>query len=417
MKSKGYLTGVALAAALLVVPQAAWAAGFANTAHSGTQTGMAGVATGNPDEPSSNFYNPASMAYDDQWNVYLGATTLIPTVDFTTPDGDASYQTESQEFFPPNFNASVPVTDRVSVGLGATFPWGLGIAWPDDWVGKETFRNQSLETFNLNPNVAVDIPGAEELSLAGGVQLVRSALSQEFAQVLPDENEVDVRLGGYGYGVGATFAAMLRPNEDITVGLNYRSAVPVSYDGAVHFSEDVEGTPFQHRMIDQDVETQITMPNTINAGVGYQLSDALWVGVDVNYMTWRQYDEIEIEFSQQSPEGGQGETEPPIIIEGDWTDAAAVRIGGQYEFIDGLVGRMGVAYDMTPIPDDTVGPSLPDNDRYVFAGGLGYTNSGVRADLGYQFVTLPTREVRNGSVDGDYQMSSHVLGLNVGYGF
>ncbi len=419
MTSRGYLSGVVVAAALLLAPQAAFAAGFASTAHSGTQTGMAGVATANPDEPASNFYNPAGMAFDENLNVYLGATTIIPSVDYTSPDGAFTYQTESQTFYPPNFDLAVPVSDGFTVGVGTTFSWGLGIAWPEDWVGKYEFRSQEMQTFNLNPSVAMEVPAVDGLSVAAGAQLVRSAIRQERAQMLPDGTELDVVLGGTGHGVGATLAAMFKATDEVTLGVNYRSAVRISYDGVIHFSDDVNGTPFQYRMIDQDIETGMTVPHTINAGVGYQLNDALWLGMDVNYMTWRTYDQLEVQFTQQSPEGDIGEVDPSLVIDADWSDAVAIRLGGQYELIPGLKVRGGFAYDMTPVPDATVGPSLPDNDRLVFATGLGYTQlgTGIRADLGYQFVTLPTREIRNGTVDGDYQMSSHVLGVNVGYGF
>ncbi len=419
MTSRGYLSGVVMAAALLVAPQAAVAAGFANTAQSATQSGMSGVATANPDEPASNFYNPASMAFDEDWNIYLGATTLIPSVDYESLDGEFSHQTEDQVFYPPNFNLNVPISDGFALGVGATFPWGLGIAWPDDWVGQYEFRSQDLQTFNLNPSVAMKVPAVEGLSVAAGAQFVRSSITQERAQMLPGTDDVDIVLGGTGHGIGATLAAMYEVNDEVTLGMNYRSAVRVSYDGAIHFGDAVNDTPFQHRFIDQDITTEITMPHTLNTGVGYQLNDALWMGLDVNYMTWRTYDQVEIGFSEQSPEGERGELEPPLMIEADWNDAVALRLGGQYRLIPGVKVRGGFAYDMTPVPDDTVGPSLPDNDRFVFSTGVGYTQmgTGIRADLGYQFITLPTREIRNDTVEGDYQLSSHVIGLNVGYGF
>lgn len=419
MRHRAYLGGAVVAAALLVAPQAAFGAGFANTAHSATQSGMSGVATANPDEPASNFYNPAGMAFDEDWNLYLGATTLIPSVDYTDPDGDITSQTQSQTFYVPNFDLSVPLNDTFSAGVGATFPWGLGIAWPDDWVGAEEFRSQDLQTFNLNPSLAMEVPAVEGLSVSAGAQLVRSSIEQRRLQVLPDGNEVDVVLGGTGHGVGATLGAMFKATDEVTLGLNYRSAVRINYDGVIQFSDDVDGTPFKHRMIDQDIDTEITVPHTINTGVGYQINDELWMGLDVNYMTWRTYDEVEIQFSQQSPQGARGDTEPSMMIEADWEDAVAVRLGGQYQLIPGLNVRGGFAYDMTPVPDGTVGPSLPDNDRFVFSTGVGYTQkgAGVRGDLGYQYITLPTREIRNDTVNGDYQMSSHVIGVNVGYGF
>ena len=408
--------GCSLMMTAMALPTAATAAGFANTAHSATSVGMGGVGTANPNEPNSNFFNPASMSYDEDWNLYVGSTFLLPSAQYTSPDGDIQTDAETELFYPPNFNLSVPLTDELTAGVGLTFPWGLGVAWPSDWHGRENFRSQSLETLNLNPNVAYQV-GDTGLSVAAGVQLMRSALRQERAAIVRDDTEVDVILGGVGYGIGGTFGAMYQANEDVTVGLHYRSATGINYEGRAHFSDDVEGTPFESRMVDQDISTQITMPHVVNAGVGWQLSDPVWLGLDVNYMTWSTYDEVRVEYSEQSPEGEPGETEPPTVQEGNWNDAVAVRLGGQYTLTDALTARAGLAFDMTPVPDETVGPSLPDNNRVITSAGVGYGFDAFRADLGYQYIFVAERVIDNGNVDGTYQMSSHVLGLNFGYGF
>lgn len=416
MSEQRNFIGAVCFVAALSVPGLAMAAGFANTAHSATSTGMAGVATGNVDEPNSTFYNPASMVFREGFNVYVGDTVIIPSVSYESLDGAQTAETLSEIFPPPNFNLALAFGKGFAVGVGGAFTWGLGIAWPDDWLGRENFRSQSLETFNLTPTVAYKVPGLD-LSFAAGAQLLASSLRQEWAIILREDTEVDVILGGRGFGAGGIFAAMYRVNDDISVGLNYRSAAKISYEGRAHFSENVEQTPFAGRMVDQDISTSITVPHTVNLGLGWQVLDPLWVGVDLNYMTWSVYDQVEVRFSEQSPEAEPGSAEPPLVVEANWRDAMAFRVGGQYEVIDNLNARLGFALDLTPVPDSTVGPSLPDNNRYVFAAGLGYSIKGFRADLGYQFIYLNPRVVENGSVDGTYQLGSHLMGLNLGYGF
>lgn len=410
------LLGAALLFGVALSPGMAMAAGFANTAHSATSTGMAGVATGNMDEPNATFYNPATMVFRKGVNVYLGDTVIIPSVSFESADGAEEAETLREIFPPPNFHLSIPFGENYALGLGGTFSWGLGIAWPEDWVGRENFRSQNLETFNLTPAFAYRIPGMD-LSVAVGAQLMASSLRQERAIVLREDTEVDVILGGRGLGAGGLLAAAWQVSDHISVGLNYRSATKVNYEGRAHFSDDVEGTPFERLMVDQDISTSITMPHAVNLGLGWQVMEPLWVGLDLNYMTWSVYDEVEVRFSEQSPEGEPGSVDPPLVVESNWRDAMAFRVGGQYEVVDRLMARVGFGLDLTPVPDSTVGPSLPDNDRYVFAAGLGYSVKGFRADLGYQFIYLSPRIVENGNVDGTYQLGSHLMGLNVGYGF
>ena len=404
---------------MIAWPATVFAAGFSNTAHSGTSTSMAGVGVANPDEPNTNFYNPSSMAFDDDWNVYLGSTLLVPSIDYTSPDGEIREQTEQDLFYPPNFNAAVPLPGDFAAGVSVAFPWGLGVAWPDDWHGRETFKSQSLETINVNPNVAWQVPGID-LGISAGVQVLRSAIRQEQTQIRRDDTEVDVSMGGTGYGLGAALSSQYRPTDEITVGASYRSASTIEFDGDVRFSDDVEGTPFEQRMRDQSIDTEVTVPHTINAGVGWQATEPLWIGLDVNYMTWRTYDQVEIRYSQRSPEAepdAEDPTQPSTVQEANWHDAVAVRLGSQLQIVDDIKGRAGIGFDMTPVPDETVGPSLPDNHRLIGSLGFGYNYEKFRTDLAYQYVMPLEREITNGNVDGAYNMGSHIIGLNFGYGF
>ncbi len=414
MKTTKNFLGWTLAAALLVAPSTVWAAGFANTAQSATATGMAGVGTANPDEPNSNFYNPASMVFRDQWNIYAGPTVIMPSVSFQSIDGSREADTVSQVFPPPNFNVAVPFGDNYAAGLGVTLPWGLGIDW-GDWEGRETFRSQSLQTINVNPSFAYKVP-VLNLSFAAGLQVLYSTLEQRRNIILPQGDEAEVILGGQGFGLGGTFGAMYRVTDGITLGLNYRSGGTINYSGHAVF-EGVEGTPLESVLVDQEISTDINLPHTINLGLGYSVTDELWLGLDFNYMTWSVYDQIEVRWSEQSPEGDSGSTDPSLVVPADWEDAFAVRFGGQYSVMNDLNLRFGFTYDRTPVPDETVGPSLPDNDRFVFALGVGYSTLGIRADLGYNYVYLNQREIRNETYPGDYQLSSHLVGINVGYGF
>ncbi|MBA2661579.1 MAG: outer membrane protein transport protein [Bradymonadaceae bacterium] len=417
MKRAKIIAGLASAAALMVAPQIALGAGFANTAQSGSATGMAGVATANPDEPNSNFYNPAAMPFRDKLNVYVGPTLIIPSVNHN-PDrlGEADVQTVAAVFPPPNFNLAVPFGENYAAGIGVTLPWGLAISWPKGWYGRETFMSQQLQTVNVNPNFAYKFSGVD-LSVAAGVQVMFSSLVQSRVVIPRDDTEIEITLGGSGFGLGGTFAVMYQPTKDITLGLNYRSRVRLNYEGVIHF-DDPTDTPFEERFVDQGIKTHLTVPDTISIGAGWKVLDELFVGIDVNYMTWSVYDRIEVEYEKQSPQGGPGETQPSLVVDANWSDAMAVRLGMEYEAIENLKLRAGVAYDITPVPAETVGPSLPDNNRTVIGLGAGYTWNSMRADLGYQLVMVAERIIDNGSpVEGSYQMGAHVIGINVGYGF
>ena len=412
------------AGAITLVADDVRAAGFQNMSQSATATAMGSAGTANPDEPNSSFYNPANMAFQDTFQIYVGNSNILPFSSYTNPAGEAT-NTEAAFFPPPNLHVGVPLpVIGGAVGVGLTLPYGLGIGWPEDWEGRDTIVSQNLQTYNINPNVAYQIPGVDlAIAIGGQIYLSNVELKQTF--ILRDDVEVPAQIAGNGMGFGFTGAVMYKPIEELTVGLNFRSGSTINYEGRAHF-EGEEGTTFEQTFIDQDVSTAISLPTAVTLGFGYQLSD-LFLELDVVFTTWSNYERIDLEFSEPCEDGDQtcipvpGETNPPTTsIVSNWTDALAFRFGTQYSVNEQIDVRAGLVFDLTPIPDETLSPSLPGNNRIAFSLGGGYTTDfGLRADLGYQLVNALEREVgaENQNLPGTYTTTAHVLGINVGYGY
>jgi long-chain fatty acid transport protein len=407
-----YKDGLALAAVVavcvgLLAPSVALGAGFSNTIQSATSNAMGGVGTANPDEPNASFYNPAIMPERKGFQVYVGPTFIMPLTSFDAPDGQTT-RTEQSIFPPPNFHAAYGLENGLSFGLGLTLPYGLAIEWPDEWRGRESIQFQQLQTFDLNPSVAYEIPDTG-LSIAAGGQLMYSTVELHRRIILRNDTEVQSNLGGAGTGFGATAGVFFQPNDNLSFGLNYRSAVNVDYDGQVHF-ENEEGTAFENQFVDGDVTTEITLPHLLAAGVGYQLNKWFFE-VDAQYTTWSTYDETVIDFQRDKPQDTS-------TIQNDWHDALALRGGVEYQVTPNIPLRAGVALDRTPIPDETVAPSLPGNHRLVGSLGTGYRWKQFRADIGYQLVSALPRDITNDrGPRGEYKTTAHLLSVNLGYGF
>lgn len=418
MKMNQRFFAAGLLGALLLVPQGAFAAGFANTAQSATSTGLGGVGAANADEPNSSYYNPAAMTARDKLNVYVGDTMIAPTVTYDGPGDEFDTQTEAAILPPPNFHLAVPFGD-MAAGVGVVFPYGLTIAWPDTWAGRGIIRRQKLTTVDINPNVAYNIKSIG-LSIAAGVQFVPASVELENTTILRDDKEVNAHIGGNGIGYGGTAAVFYQPIKALTFGVNYRSAVKVDFDGRAHFDGE-EGTPFEGTFVDQAGTTSITMPHAVVAGVGYDLGK-LFLEFDAGYTAWSSYDKVELNFERPCVQGDQGcepgvDTNPPTTtINSNWNDSTTFRLGVQYHITEAFPVRIGAAYDLTPIPAETVSPSLPGNNRAVFSVGTGYTIAGFRGDLAYMLVTTQ-RDIENGNQNGTYNTTAHLLGVNVGYGF
>jgi len=410
-----------LITAILAIGSAsdALAAGFANTNQSATATAMGGVGVANTDEPNSSYYNPAAMPLK-KFSVSLGDVMIMPKTTYRSYDGQSS-ETEFNLIPPPNLHVGYSIVPGLAVGVGATFPYGLTIEWPSDWEGREIIQKQTLQTLNLNPNVAYQIPNST-VSIAAGAQVVFASVELNRAIMLrPDGREVNAQLGGSALGFGASAALMWRPSKEWTFGLAYKSSVGLDFEGSAHF-EGEENTPFESTFVDQEITTSITLPHSLTGGLGYR-ADRFFIEFDVSMTYWSSYDQIELKFSEPCLEGAatcdpsRDATNPPTaVIEGDWFNSPTFRLGLEYALLEDLSVRVGAAYDLTPVPADTVSPSLPDNNRGVVTAGVGYQFYPLRFDLGYQYVSTG-REIRNGRQDGRYRTTAHILALGLGYEF
>jgi long-chain fatty acid transport protein len=138
-------------------------------------------------------------------------------------------------------------------------------------------------------------------------------------------------------------------------------------------------------------------------------ADWQWVG-------WSTVDKITIDFAD--PASPDNETPK------NWENSSSLRLGIERSF-ERLAFRAGYAYDMTPIPAETIDPSLPDSDKQTFALGGGYRFDRASVDLGYMFIVSRDREVRNTlptggtpfNQQGKYSTRMHEVGLGFSYRF
>ncbi len=112
-------------------------------------------------------------------------------------------------------------------------------------------------------------------------------------------------------------------------------------------------------------ETEITLPDTWSFAVAWKPTGKLTVEFDADRFGWSSYDSLDILFDENT-------VLPDSLNRKDWNDVWAYRFGAQYAMTQSLDLRVGYARDNTPVPNDTIGPELPDADRNNYTFGFGY---------------------------------------------
>lgn len=431
MKARVHSAAALIAIAGLVVGAGqARAAGFGINEHSARAMGMANAYTAVADSPGTMFFNPAGIAQLEGLQLEAGVTMIAPLTSYTgnipgtstEVTFDTQLVSEEGPAFLPNIYASYRIHELVAAGVGFYAPYGLTVLWPEStsangqdvsWWGRGIVQRIALETIFLNPTVAVKVH--DRVYVGAGVNVIKSAVTLDRRVTLSSslEDDIDVKLSADTWGVGATAGVLIKVLPDLlNVGINYRSAAKLSFEGSAGFTKDGSvdniATGLRTRLVDDNVEGELTLPHVIGFGIAAFPLDDLTVGFNFEVTTWSTYDELAFDF-ENNPELSSSEPK-------NWENAITVRVGAEYRLLPALALRAGFIFDQSPVPQASLGPELPDGDRYEFTLGGGYEFLDFRVDLAYQFLTTGELETIDASpLQGTYTAAAHLVGLSLGY--
>jgi long-chain fatty acid transport protein len=391
-----------LGATLALAPGVARASGFLIYDLSGEAIGRASAVTASTSEPAAVWFNPAALAYMGGVRASAGGVLVTAKSSFSPAGGGAATDSQRGNFALPTLFASAALHDRVALGLGVYTAFGIGIEWPDDWVGREATIAASLKTVAFNPTVAVKV--TPRLALAAGFDAIRGAV--DFTNGLPAIVGGNVRLvgGAWGFGANAGLLFRLAP-ERLHIALTYRSRVKLSFDhGQADFSPNPE---FERTLPDQGGTATITLPDIITLGVMARPRPNLTLELDANVVLWSTYDHVDINFNMA----------PQKVLRPQGQDTYTLRAGAEWApaRLPALRARGGLIYDHTAIPSSGLGPGLPDSSRVDLALGAGYVRGHFKADLGYLLVYFLPADAVGGTEGpvGTYHSLAHLLGLTI----
>lgn len=396
---------------VLCIPAGAMTAGFAIL-----QQGTAAMAQGNAfvaqaDDPSAIFYNPAGLMQLKRPEIYFNSVFSSTNRTYTSPAGQ--YTTAKHDIFNiPAFYGTLPVHERVVLGLGCFSPFGLGTTWPPEWAGRYLTTMSKLQTYNVNPVIAVKL--LDNLSVAAGLDVLWSRVQiqrktfQTLGRLLLTELKTDY--DGTGTGFGYNLGLLYEPIEGVKFGASYRSEIKVSHSGdlKVGTATSVGG------------KADLVLPPSVTWGMSYSRLNPFVFEFDATWTGWSTYNTLKLNLGQTIP----GPT-ASIMQEKNWLDAWAFRFGGNYEILPGMKLRAGYIYDLTPVPNSTFDPTIPDANRHIFTLGGDIKINRFTLGMAYNFILSENRSKANTlginavalpaayQANGKYKSDNHSLGLSL----
>jgi len=231
-------------------------------------------------------------------------------------------------------------------------------------------------------------------------------------------------LEGDGSAFNFNLGTIIRPFENLQLGVSYRSAFDIEYEGTAKFKHEetmirntvagattlaLQGSGLNDATIaalasaqadtaywglsgmmpsTQDGTATIHMPWTLNFGMKYDITDAWDTSLDLDFVGWSVYDKLVIDFDKNKPKDKS-------TLKKDWENTFTLRGGTSYDINEAFVARGGLMYDSNPVPDDTFDPQLPDSDRWGLSVGAGYKLGNIRIDASYMLLQFLGREKNN----------------------
>jgi len=195
------------------------------------------------------------------------------------------------------------------------------------------------------------------------------------------------------------------------------SAVP---DAAFASESDPTGTATKQSLLalfsgtnistTSDVTADLPLPITAGAGMAYKATEKLTLVADVSWTQWSAWDIIEAEV-----EGGDN-----IELKQNWKNTVEIGCGAEYLASEKIALRGGFYTVGTPVPDETMTPTIPDpNRRYVITGGFGLNLGKITFNLAGEYVLFPDKTVEHYEFDfatgvaenyaGDYEFNAIVI--------
>jgi long-chain fatty acid transport protein len=104
----------------------------------------------------------------------------------------------------------------------------------------------------------------------------------------------------------------------------------------------------------------------------------------------------------------------------NWKDTWTFGCGADWKATTDLTLRAGYIFLESPVPDETLAPTLPDTSRHVLSVGAGWHHGPSRIDLAYGYSVIADREVtrnQNPAYNGTYESNSHLMSVSYGYSF
>ena len=393
-----------------------FAGGFQVNLQGQKQTGMGHTGTGLLLDNSCILFNPGAVSFlDSLRGISFGASLIFPRTMYLEPyPGTYTANIEPHVGTPITLYAAFNFKkiNKLSAGIGVYNPFGSRLEWANDWKGQFLIREIDLKTFFIQPTVSYKLN--EKLGIGVGFVFATGSFKLRKGVPIQDSsaNYGEGNLEGNASGVGFNAGIYFKASEKLSIGIDYRSQVNVKVEkGTAEFTVPNSVSEF---FPETTFSTQLRLPQVATLGIGYVLNSKLKLALDINFIGWKSYDSLIIDFKQNTDKLAD------IHSARMYENVFIFRIGGQYQLTDKWTVRLGSYYDMTPVKAGYLTPETPDVNKIGITSGASFrVTKKIHLDLSLLFIEGIKRTDTNieTQFSGTYKSRAVIPGFGLQYLF
>jgi len=369
----------------LLLSSPAFASGFAVKDQGTKAMSLANAFTGVADNTTAAWYNPAALVFQDGVSITAGGQVVIPTVDYTAPNG-TGYSMDKKTHIIPFGYVSYNMEDApIAFGLAVNAPFGLSTDWTNSGApftsaqtpvnpggASESLTFSEIRMINVNPTIAYQIN--ENFSIAAGVMYFN------VPSVAFDSTAVTQHGDGDGWGGNA---AIFYKSDSFNAGLTYRSSVKVDVAGKAIGGKALGFAGLTGAS--STVTTSFTTPDMVSGGISFHPTENVLVSAQVDWVNWKTFDQLKFDYGTSTLNAITGTSQ---TVKENWKATTSFSLGTEWSFQEDMHLRAGYAFDASPINDANFSPRIAGNDRHFFTLGYGQEFSLGTLNLAYGYILV-----------------------------
>jgi long-chain fatty acid transport protein len=397
-----------------------FAGGYQVGLHSQRNIGMGLIGTSLSYDASALFYNPGGAPFiNSKFSFSGGATFLMARATFQSQDQAYQEHMKHQLNTPFYFYAAYKPIKDLSIGVAVNTPYGLSMAWPDNWQGRYLIQSVKFTAITIQPTIAYKIKNIVGI----GVGLIISYGDVSLAKAVPvngpDSTDGQVKIKGHTTKYGFNAGIMVHPVKGLNIGIDYRSKIVMALkDADAKFTVPAALTT---NFPDNKVDVSLPLPANLDFGISYEFNDKWMIGLDLNYVFWKVYDSLAFNFKTATPAVQAHQASAKL-----YQNRLITRLGAQYKINHIITVRAGGYYDPTPIPSDYLDPMLPGSNEIGLTCGLSvYPVKGFSIDASFEYlmgskrsgISSPDANAGDHNFAGTYNTVFYMPGIGLTYNF